>query len=80
MSGHAGADAFEPQASRRPLGQVPMKWHRLFAVMPALAAKFAQACLRGHPRLPPPYPPPQAGEGREGADVDGRDKPGHGSK
>jgi hypothetical protein len=21
---------------------------------------------RGHPRLPPPYPPPQAGEGREG--------------
>src|SRR6266436_3068791 len=27
--------------------------------------------------LPPPYPPPHAGEGREGEDVDGRDKRGH---
>src|SRR5262249_1467688 len=27
--------------------------------------RHARAC-RGHPRLPPPYPPPLAGEGREG--------------
>jgi hypothetical protein len=25
--------------------------------------------------LPPPYPPPHAGEGREGEDVDARDNP-----
>src|SRR5262249_20797555 len=28
--------------------------------------RHARAC-RGHPRLPPPYPPPLAGEGRVGA-------------
>src|SRR6266699_1324083 len=27
--------------------------------------RHARAC-RGHPRLPPPYPPPHTGEGREG--------------
>ena len=49
-----------------------MIWKHSPGVMPALVA--------GIHVLPPPYPPPPAGEGREGAarkDVDGRDKPGH---
>ena len=36
-----------------------MRWNHLCAIMPALVA--------GIHVLPPPYPPPQAGEGREGA-------------
>ena len=62
-----------PAAEKR-LKRVPMRWYHHSGVMPALVAGI-------HVFLAvPPYPPHRAGEGREGTDVDGRDKPGHDSE